>query len=326
MRTIAIEEHFLSTACQPIMAERLKQEQFPFDTVWSKLVDLGDDRLKDMDVSGIDVQVLMHTFFPDSHPDAVRLARETNDELAGTIASHPDRYAGFAVLPWTHPEAAVDELKRVVGSPGINAAMANGMANGRFLDDPSFFPVWQQAAALNVPVYIHPSLPPKAVSDAYYTGFNPPVNWLFQAVCWGWHSEVGLHALRLILSGLFDRLPTLQVIIGHMGEMFPFMLDRIDDWMTPVVKNLKRKVSDYFLDNFYISTSGFFSQPPLVLALSTIGSDRIIFAVDHPYSTNRQGREYLDKLSISKADKARIMHLNAERLFRIGKEGPVTTV
>jgi predicted TIM-barrel fold metal-dependent hydrolase len=130
---------------------------------------------------------------------------------------------------------------------------------------------------------------------------------------------LGLHTLRLIVSGLFDRLPALQVIIGHMGEMIPFMLDRIDDRISRTKVNLQRKVSEYFVQNFHITTSGFFSEPPLRLALDTVGADRIIFAIDYPYSANRKGREFLDKLSINEADKAKITHLNAERLLRIGK-------
>jgi hypothetical protein len=320
MRTIAIEEHFLSAACKQIADELMKTRPHMYDNVLlPKLVDLGDDRLKDMDESGIDVQVLMHTLVPDTNQDAVRLAREANDQLAETIAMHPDRYAGFAILPWAHPEAAVVEMKRAVQSLGLNAVMGNGTANGRFLDDPSFFPVWQQAAELNVPVYIHPAPPPKAVLDAYFGGFDPHMQWLLATSCWGWHSELAIHALRLIASGLFDRLPALQLIIGHMGEMLPFMLDRIDDRMTRGKNNLKRKVSEYFLQNFHISTSGFFSEPPLLLALDTVGADRILFAVDYPYSPNKHGREFLDKLSISEADKAKITHLNAERLLRIGK-------
>lgn len=317
MRTIAIEEHFLSMACKPIVEKGTVTNPYFYEPVSSKLVDLGDDRLKNMDEWGIDVQVIMHTIFPDTHPDAIRLARETNDQLAAAVGAHPDRYAGFAILPWGHPEAAVDEIKRSVRSLGFNAVMGNGTTSERFLDDPSFFPVWQQAAELNVPVYIHPMYPPRAVTEAYFTGFDPNVNLLLATTCWGWHSEMGLHALRLILSGLFDRLPTLQVIIGHMGEMLPFMLDRIEDWVTPVANHLKRKVSDYFRENFIISTSGMFSEPPLVLTLDAIGADRIIFAVDYPYSSNRQGREFLDNLHISTDDKAKITHLNAERLLGI---------
>jgi hypothetical protein len=320
MRTIAIEEHFLSAAWRPMGEENARTRPYVYDDVLlPRLVDLGDGRLKDMDESGIDVQVIMHTLFPDTHPDAVRLVRETNDQLAEAIAAHPDRYAGFAILPWAHPEAAVEEMKRAVLSLGFNAVMGNGAPNGRFLDDPSFFPVWRQAAELNTPIYLHPMYPSKAVMDAYFEGFDPHMKWLLSTSCWGWHSELGLHALRLIVSGLFDRLPTLQLIIGHMGEMLPFMLDRIDDRMTRAKNNLQRKVSEYFRQNFHISTSGFFSEPTLLLALHTVGADRIIFAIDYPYSSNRQGREFLDKLSISEADKAKITHLNAERLLRIAK-------
>jgi hypothetical protein len=307
--------------CKPLVEEVMKTRPYMYDTVLlPKLADLGDDRLRQMDEWGIDVQVLMHTLFPDTHPDVVRLARETNDQIAEAIAAHPDRYAGFALLPWAHPEAAVDEMTRAVQSLGLNAAMCNGTANGRFLDDPSFFPVWQQAAALNVPVYIHPAPPPAVVTDAYFDGFDPHMKWLLSTSCWGWHAELGVHALRLIISGLFDRLPELQVIIGHMGEMFPFMLDRIDDRITRGTSSLKRKVSEYFQQNFHISTSGFFSEPPFYLALHTVGADRIMFAVDHPYSSNKQGRQFLDKLAVSEADRAKISYLNAEKLLRIGKQ------
>jgi predicted TIM-barrel fold metal-dependent hydrolase len=321
MRTIAIEEHFLSSACRTIVEGAMKTHAFMYDnTLLPKLFDLGEDRLQEMDRCGIDVQVLMHTLIPGAHPDVVQLARETNDQIAEAMAAHPDRYAGFAALPWAHPEAAVAEMKRAVQSLGLNAVMCNGTVNGRFLDDPSFFDIWRQAAELDVAVYIHPAPPPKGVMDAYFEGFDPHMQWLISTSCWGWHSEVGLHALRLIVTGLFDRLPGLQVIIGHMGELFPLMLDRIDDRMTRGKNNLERKISEYFLNNFHISTSGFFSEPPLRLAMDTIGVDRIMFAIDHPYSFNQQGREFLDKLTISDADKAKITHLNAERLLRIGKK------
>ena len=134
---------------------------------------------------------------------------------------------------------------------------------------------------------------------------------------WGWHSEVGIHALRLILAGVFDRLPNLQIIIGHMGEMIPFMLARIDNTLTPAAKNLQRKVSDYILQNFYITNSGFFTNPPFLLALQTLGADRIIFSVDYPYSSNESGRAFLDNLPVSPADKEKISYLNAERLLKL---------
>ncbi len=176
----------------------------------------------------------------------------------------------------------------------------------------------ERAVALHVPIYIHPGVPPAAVREAYYSGFDPAVNFHLSAGGWGWHSEAGIHALRLILAGVFDRLPSLQIIIGHMGEMIPFMLARINV-LTSLAKHLRRPVPEYFLQNFHITTSGFFTDPPLLLALQIMGADRIVFSVDYPYSTNEQGRVFLDRASISPADKEKISYLNAERLLKVAE-------
>jgi uncharacterized protein len=210
-------------------------------------------------------------------------------------------------------------LERAVRSLGFKGAMINGTTNGHFLDDPAFLPILERAVALDVPIYIHPAVPPAAVREAYYTGFDQAVNFVLSTAGWGWHSEVGIHALRLILAGVFDRLPSLQIIIGHMGEMIPFMLARIDNVLTPVAKHLQRAVPEYFLQNFSITTSGFFTDPPLLLALQIMGAERIIFSVDYPFSTNEQGRAFLDRASISPAEKEKISHLNAERLLKLAE-------
>ena len=327
MRTIAIEEHFLAKGFKEVMQRDVPSQQGGSNVAFAaeqqaKLGDLGSTRLKDMDVGGIDLQVISHTvsgvvLLPGS--EGVRLAREANDQLAAAVAAHPDRFAGFATLPMTDPEAAADELERAVRSLGFRGAMINGTTHGRFLDDPSFLPILERAVALNVPIYVHPGVPPVAVREAYYSGFDPAVNFSLSTAGWGWHSEVGIHALRLILAGVFDRLPTLQIIIGHMGEMLPFMLARINDVLTPVAKHLQHTVPEYFLQNFYITTSGFFTDPPLLLALQIMGADRIIFSVDYPYSTNEQGRVFLDSPSVSPADKEKISHLNAERLLKLAQ-------
>jgi len=162
-------------------------------------------------------------------------------------------------------------------------------------------------------------VPPAAVRTAYYSGFDPAANFALATTAWGWHAEVGIQALRLILTGMFDRWPTLQIVIGHMGEMIPFMLARIDSTLTPVARHLQRTVAEYFLQNFFITTSGFFADPLLLLALQTIGADRIMFAVDYPYGTNEQGRVFLDRAAISPADKEKVSHLNAERLLKLAK-------
>ena len=327
MRTIAIEEHFLADGFREFMKRAASSQTGGSSRTFAaeleaKMSDLGATRLKDMDAGGIDLQVISHTasaIVPLPGDEAVRLTREANDQLATAVAAHPDRFAGFATLPMTDPEDAADELERAVRSLGFKGAMINGTTHGRFLDDRSFLPILERAVALSVPIYVHPGVPPAAVREAYYSGFDPAVNFSLSTAGWGWHSEVGIHALRLILAGVFDRFPSLQIIIGHMGEMIPFMLARINNVLTPVAKHLQHAVPDYFLQNFYITTSGFFTDPPLLLALQTIGADRIIFSVDYPYSANEQGRVFLDSASISPADKEKISHLNAERLLKLAQ-------
>ena len=197
--------------------------------------------------------------------------------------------------------------------------MIFGLTEGRFLDDPIFLPVLQRATDLDVPIYLHPSEPPASVREAYYTGFNPAIGIMLATAGWGWHSEAGIHAIRMVLAGVFDRLPNLQIVIGHMGEMIPFMLARFDEMFTPLAKHLQHPVTDYFLHNFHITTSGFFTDPPLLLAMQVMGVDRIMFSVDYPFSANENGRAFLDHASISQADKEKISHLNAERLLRLEK-------
>lgn len=325
MRTIAIEEHFLADGFREAMQRNATNRTGNMTwagEVQAKLADLGETRLKEMDAGDIDLQVISHnTMDIASLPvdEVIRLARQANDQLATAIATHPTRFAGFATLPVTSPEAAADELERAVHLPGIKGAMISGTIKGRFLDDPAFLPILERAAALDVPIYIHPGVPPTAVREAYYSGFDPAVNYILATSGWGWHAETAVHSLRLILSGVFDRLPGLQIIIGHMGEMLPFMLARINNTLTPAAKHLQRPVPDYLLQNFYITTSGFFTEPPFLVALQTLGADRIIFSVDYPYSRNEQGRKFLDNASISPTDKEKISHLNAERVLKLAQ-------
>lgn len=325
MRTITIEEHFLAEGFREAMRSHAPKQtgganDTAADPMETKLVDLGSLRLEDMDAGGIDFQVISHgvagigTLPVDQ---SIQLAKQANDQLAAAVAAHPDRFAGFATLPMIAPEAAVDELERTVRQLGFKGIMINGTSNGRFLDDPIFFPLLERAVALDIPVYIHPGVPPPVVREAYYSGFEQSINFSLATAGWGWHSETAIHSLRLILAGVFDRLPTLQIIIGHMGEMIPFMLARIDNVLTPQAKHLHHSVPEYFLRNFHITTSGFFTDPPLLAALQTVGADRIIFSVDYPYSTNKQGRTFLDNVSLSPADKEKITHLNAERLLKL---------
>lgn len=330
MRIIAIEEHFVAQGYRDAMRSAAQgaedQSGGPHrsptmtEERQARLADIQAQRLEDMDRSGIALQVLSNigsVVAPQDGPADVRLAREANDQLAAAIAERPDRFAGFATLPMTEPAAAAEELERATNTLGLRGAMIHGLTQGRFLDDPAFLPVLERAATLATPIYLHPAMPPRSVRAAYYSDLSPDVSAILATSGWGWHAEAGLHALRLILAGVFDRLPTLQLIIGHMGEMIPFMLERINDTLTPVAPHLQRPVAEYFLRHFHITTSGFFSDPPLLLALQVMGADRILFSVDYPFSANERGRAFLDHAAISPVDKEKIGHLNAERLLRL---------
>jgi uncharacterized protein len=323
MRTIAIEEHFLSRGFKDAMQRKTSGQGGGLNPTLTperlvRLADLGPLRLQEMDTGGIDLQVISDigsVAAPFLGDEGVKLTQESNDQVAEAITAYPDRFAGFATLPMTKPVMSARELERAVRALGLKGAMIHGTTNGRFLDDPAFLPVLEQAAALAVPMYLHPAMPPAPVREAYYSGLDPAVSFVLSTSGWGWHSELGIHALRLILSGVFDRLPALQIIIGHMGEMLPFMLARIYDVLTPLVTRLQRPVPEYFLRHFHLTTSGFFTNPPLWLAMQIMGTDRLLFSVDYPFSTNEQGQAFLNHASLSPEDKAKISHLNAERLL-----------
>jgi uncharacterized protein len=329
MRTIALEEHCLT----PELKELLGPQIHPYypahrwpPALEARLLDVGEGRIAEMDAHGIDVQVLSMVQPGLEHSpaqQAVPVARSFNDRVAEAIAAHPDRFAGFAALPTADPKAAAEELTRAVNELGFRGALINGRTQERFLDDEFFWPMFESAEALGVPIYLHPMPPPKAVYDAYYAGFGDDVGFMLAAPAWGWHVETGLHALRLVLAGVFDRFPALQMIIGHMGEVIPFMLTRIDDTLggataldRPTIST-ERPVKDYFLRNLHLTTSGIFTDPPLRCAIDTFGADRILFAVDHPFSDGERARRWLNEAAISTEEREQIAHTNAERLLGI---------
>lgn len=199
---------------------------------------------------------------------------------------------------------------------GHKGALINGTTDGRFLDDPAFAPVLARAEALNVPIYLHPNLPPPAVRHAYYDGLPGKQGALLASAGFGWHAETAIHMLRLAMSGVFDRHPGLKLIIGHMGEMLPVMLGRIDDMSTSDLGE-GRSLAEIFLHHVWITTSGIFTQPPFVAALQTFGIDRILFSIDYPYSTNDKGWRFLDQVALSPEDRAKLAGGNAERLLRL---------
>jgi uncharacterized protein len=321
MRTIALEEHFWTAelAAAPGTGVLARADGARLDEA---LRDLDKERLLDMDAAGIDVQVISH-----SQPAAQGLpgepgagaARRANDALADAVSRNPERLAGFATLPTASPEAAADELSRAVGDLGFVGGMINSTlgTDGAFLDDPRFAPLLARFESLDVPLYLHPAPPPAAVRSALYGGLPGPVAGALATNAWGWHAEAGLHALRMVVSGVFERHPQLRLIIGHGGEMIPFMLDRIDDTMPASLTGLPEAPSAYFLRHVWLTTSGMFSVPPVLCAIAVFGVDRVLFSVDYPFGANAAGRVMLDALPISPADKAKVAGLNAERVLAL---------
>jgi len=329
MRIVALEEHYtVPKIVAGIDPAAVALRGFPGpDFPWAQtikrneLADLGDARLADMDASGITVQVLSV-----AGPGAdlvpgqagIDLARAYNDALAEACARHPDRYRGFAHLPMLAPEAAAAELERTVKDLGFHGVLVNGATDGRFLDHPSFDPILERAAALDLPIYLHPGIPVEPVRNAYYDGLPGNFSFTMALSAWGWHAETAIHTLRLVLSGALDRHPGLKIVIGHMGEALPFMLDRIDETTAAQAKSLlKRSVKQTIVDQVWITTSGFFTLAPFMAALVTFGADRIMFSVDYPFASNARARAFLDTLPVSSADREKIAHGNADRLMRL---------
>ncbi len=319
MRIVTLEEHILTPdfaaatrtlPSGPPAALRARMEP--------SLLDVGEGRLRAMDEAGISVQVLsLAANGLDQLPrqDALVLAADANDRIAAAVRNYPDRFAGFATLALTDVNAAVDEMYRATQELGFAGVMLHGTTQGIFLDDEQFAPVWAAAEALNVPVYLHPAPPPPAVEQAYYSGLPGNMGNLLAIAAWGWHAETGLHVLRLIVSGLFDRHPGLRLIVGHMGENLPFSIARASGVLDQVSQHLDHPVEEYFHKHFWITTSGYFTVPPFACALEVVGIDRMLFSIDYPFSSNTRGRSFLDSLQLSMPQRYQLAHRNADQLL-----------
>lgn len=284
-----------------------------------RLDDLGEARLKDMDAAGIDMQVLSHAapsvqkLDPES---AVTLARRANDKLAAAIALHPTRFAGFAALPTPDPAAAAAELERTVTQLGFKGAMLHGLTAGTlFHDDKRFWPIYERAQALDVPIYLHPAFPHPAVIDAYYKEYVR--DWpTFAIEGWGFAVETATHGLRMILSRVFDTYPGLKIVLGHMGEGLPFHMWRINYSLSRFSKQADY-IRSVFREHFYVTTSGFFSDPALQCCIAELGIDHIMFSVDYPYMENPPGAQWIEAVPLDEADKLKVMSGNAKRLLKM---------
>jgi 2,3-dihydroxybenzoate decarboxylase len=283
-----------------------------------RLFDLGELRLKEMDEAGIDLQVLSHGAPAVQRLDAesaVRISRSVNDRLHQTVQKHAARFAGFAVLPTADPKAAADELERAVTRLGFKGAMIHGLTNDLFIDDKRFWPIFERAQALDVPIYMHPAVPHKAVVEAYYKDYLDQYPGLMTAA-WGFTVETATQGIRLVLSGVFEAYPRLKIILGHLGESLPFSLWRIDMALQRQ-GNRPSPFRDTFREHFWITTSGNFSTPALMCCVMELGADRILFSVDYPFVPNAPGVKWMDTVPLGPEDRAKILNGNAKRLLKL---------
>ena len=321
LRKIAVEEHF---ALPGSLGAATRHASPYWAELGGKLTDFDERRLAAMDRAGIELAVLSLNAPGVQHllraEEAVDLARRANDRLAEEIAKRPTRFAGLAALPMQDSEAAARELDRCVRDLGLKGALVNGYTQAEggalYYDLPQYLPFWAEVARLGVPFYLHPrdALPAR---DAAYEGHR----WLIGSP-WSFAEETALHALRLMGSGLFDRHPSLQIVLGHLGERIPYDLWRLDHRLAHIPGlPFKRTMTEYFRSNFHIATSGHFSTPSLMQAILTVGADRILFAVDYPFEQNEQAAAWFDHAGLSEPDRVNIGRRNAVALFKLDSLG-----
>lgn len=280
---------------------------------------LAGKRLDHMDTVGIDVQVVSHGGNSPgnlNHPDAVELCRTVNDALAQQISEHPSRFNGFATLPLYDPAAAADEFRRCVEELGFVGALTAGSIDGRFLDDERFDPVLAAAERADLPIYVHPGMPERPVSSAYYTGKWPAgAQFLFAGPGFGWHAEAGIHILRLILSGALDRHPDLKLLSGHWGEFVAGWLDRLDEVFSWGEIDLEQLPSTYYRRQVWATPSGMYNQNQLNFIVAEIGADRIIYSEDFPYVIRDNVTDFLEQADLTDDQRTAIAHGNAEKVM-----------
>jgi 2,3-dihydroxybenzoate decarboxylase len=342
IRKICVEEHFSTTdhlnkllsiyqktypVAEVVQDEKYMLADAPFLTAMSanegtrrmitQLCDLDKGRIGDMDKCNIDMQVLslvcpgVQVF---ETATAIKLSMEYNDRLASAVKDHPKKYVGLACLAPQDPKAAADELERAVSTLGLKGAVINSHTKGEYLDDKKYWSIFEQAQKLNVPLYLHPRGPSPDMMKPFI-GYP-----MLDSAMWGFSAEAGLHALRLILSGLFDEFPKLKIVLGHLGETIPFVLARIDNrWsVADFPKKLKKLPGQYFRENFLVTTSGMNEEPAtLIAAISILGADNILFAADYPMENAEHAVSFIDNIAIRDKDKEKICYFNAERIFSL---------
>lgn len=328
MRTITLEEHFATPAFLEgpggagLVAQARSvvggQQGRDAGQLVQRLTDLGDGRLEEMDRAGIEVQALSLTApgVEQLEPQpAVAMARSVNDALATAVRAHPDRLRGLATVPTPDPEAAVGEVRRAHEELGFRGAAINGHNRGRYLDDERYWPILAELERLSMPLYLHPTVPGPQVAPVYAGNYSQGIQGILSVAGWGWHVDTLFHALRLVLSGAFDRFPDLHLVIGHLGEGLVGFLDRFGVAYGALPTGLEHPVEEYFRRNVHYTISGFNFEAPFIGLLLLVGAERILFSADWPYASMAEARAFLDRLPVSPADRERIAYRNAEVLY-----------
>lgn len=320
MRVVTVEEHWNSEGIDRAVRAHALDASVVFNDrgdIPERLFDLDESRIAAMDTAGVDVQIISLSP-PGTYglppAEAVALCREANDRATEAVERHPDRFRAMTTLPMSDPVAAVAELERTATSSAHVGIMSYGRCGDRPLDDPAYDDLLAAAAAHARPLFIHPQIPPGEVRAASYTGLGEIVDLGLATFGWGWHMEAGTAALRLILSGAFDRHPDLQIVLGHWGEMLLFWLDRADSLSN--VADLNHRVAEYFRTNVHIATSGMLTPRLLRHALDFTTADRILLSGDYPF--HRLGptsvADFLDAVP-DPEDRRKIAHANADALY-----------
>jgi 2,3-dihydroxybenzoate decarboxylase len=313
VKKIALEEHFLDPGTvdywRPTMVDVAPPK---VAQLFDCLTDFGDRRLQTMDRAGI-ARAVLAISGPGVQVErdaatAVRKARASNDFLAGEVQKRPDRYSGFGHLAMQDPKAAADELERCMRELKLSGAMINGHTNGQYLDDPALYPFWERAEALGALIYLHPADPvaPLPVLAGHKILSRP---------MWGWGVETGSHALRMVVSGLFERFPKAKLAIGHLGETLPYLLWRFDSRAKMYGWKLPKPPSQYIKDNIWVTLSGMFSAEPLTCAISAMGRERVMFSADHPFEDAQEAGHFMDTVPLEESLRADIAYNNAARLL-----------
>lgn len=329
-RLITVEEHFISATiskkCTDIImehgTEKEQQARLPMVRGGGDALsaDLGERRIAHMDKKGIDSQILSYI---DNYPSklpaqyAIPLCREANEEMYAATVAYPGRFYAFATLPLDDPQAAAQELERTVTELGFKGTLISGFYAGHRMDDPYYNPIWEKAAELDVPIYLHPAFPDGKITDYYYKGdWSMQTTMLLSGFGIGWHYEVGMQIVRMIVGGVFDRYPKLKICTGHWGEVVSYYMYRMDE-IGKDVTGLRKDVSEYFKENVYVNPSGMMYEAQLKFCLDTFGPDHILWGEDYPKRMPENIRTMLENANIPESAREKIAYGNAEKIFKL---------